>query len=550
MPDQVMSKTIRPDIALALQRMGIKNWDQLFYNLSFDELFQHETDPSLTGYERGYVTTTGAVAVDTGKFTGRSPKDKYIVEEPSSQHNVWWSDDACPGSDNKRLSEEAWAHLKDISVRQLNGKKLYVMDGFCGANPESRLSVRLVTEIAWMAHFFKNMFIRPTEEELKDFRPDWTILNACKATCPDFVKYNMRSEVFGAFHIKERMTVIGGTWYGGEIKKGIFSIMNYFLPLKGIGSFHCSANQGKNGDTALFFGLSGTGKTSLSIDPKRALIGDDEHGWDNQGIFNFEGGCYAKCIGMTPEREPESFAAIRRNALLENVDIDAKGQVDFMSKRKTENTRVSYPIDHIQNIVKPVSKGGHPKYIIFLTCDAFGILPHVSKLTKEQAMYHFLSGYTAKVAGTELGVTEPRAAFSSCFGQAFLLLHPTKYADILGKKIEDHGSEAYLINTGWIGGKYGVGKRIPLVENRRAIDAIFSGALDNAELETFPLFGLRFPKALPGVASETLHPRNSWADKKDYDETAKRLAQMFSDNFKKFTNTEKGRALEKFGPQL
>ena len=534
-----------------LHSIGIKQWKNLFYALSHDELFSHETDPSLEGYERAIVTTTGAVAVDTGKFTGRSPKDKYIVKEPSSQDSVWWSDDPCAGSDNKSLSPEAWAHLKSISLQQLNGKKLYVMDGFCGTNPQTRICVRLVTEVAWMAHFFKNMFIRPTADELKNFKPDWTILNACKTSCVDFAKYGLRSEVFVAFHIKERMTVIGGTWYGGEIKKGIFSIMNYFLPLQGIGAFHCSANMGERGDTALFFGLSGTGKTSLSTDPKRALIGDDEHGWDNDGVFNFEGGCYAKCIGLTSEREPEIFDAIRRDALLENVDMNANGQVDFASKKKTENTRVSYPLDHIQNIVKPISKGGHPKYIIFLTCDAFGILPHVSKLTKEQAMYHYLSGYTAKVAGTELGVTEPKAAFSSCFGQAFLLVHPTQYADILGKKMDEHGSQAYLVNTGWIGGKYGVGKRMPLAENRRSIDAIFSGAFAKAEFETLPIFNLQFPRALPGVSPETLHPRNSWANKEEYDQTARKLAQMFSDNFKKFETTEKGRALAAVaGPKL
>ena len=534
-----------------LQNVGIKQWKNLFYNLSYDELFKHETDPALEGYERGTVTTSGTVAVDTGKFTGRSPKDKYIVDEPTSRTNVWWADDACAGSDNKHLSAEAWQHLKDISVKQLNGKKLYVMDGFCGTNLQTRMSVRLVTEVAWMAHFFKNMFIRPTAEELKNFKPDWTILNACKTSCQDFAKYGLRSEVFGAFHIAERMTVIGGTWYGGEIKKGIFSIMNYFLPLKGIGAFHCSANMGKDGDTALFFGLSGTGKTTLSTDPKRALIGDDEHGWDNDGVFNFECGCYAKCIGLTREREPDIFDAIRRDALLENVEVDANGQVDFNSKKKTENSRVSYPLNHIANIVKPVSKGGHPKHIIFLTCDAFGILPQISKLTKEQAMYHYLSGYTAKVAGTELGVTEPKAAFSSCFGQAFLLVHPTKYADILGKKMDEHGSQAYLINTGWYKGKYGVGQRIPLVENRRAIDAVFNGAFDKAEFETLPIFNLKFPKTLPGVDPQTLHPRDSWPNKEEYDQMIRKLAQMFSDNFKKFETTEEGRILAAAaGPKL
>ncbi len=535
---------------LRLNGIGITEYKELHYNLSYEDLFRQETDSSLTGYDKGIVTELGAVAVDTGKFTGRSPQDKYIVEDPTSQNHVWWADGTSAGSDNKRLSQEAWNHLKEIAIKQLNGKKLYVMDGFCGANKTTRLSIRLVTEVAWMAHFFKNMFIRPTEEELKEFVPDWTILNACKTTCPDFQKYNLRSEVFVAFHIKERMTVIGGTWYGGEIKKGIFSIMNYFLPLKGIGSFHCSANMGKKEDVALFFGLSGTGKTSLSTDPKRQLIGDDEHGWDNDGIFNFEGGCYAKCINLSKEKEPEIYDAIKRDALLENTEVDPSGKIDFNSKRKTENSRVSYPLYHIQNIVRPVSKGGHAKYIIFLVCDAYGIFPPVAKLTKEQAMYHYLSGYTARVAGTELGVTEPKAVFSTCFGKPFLLLHPTQYADILGEKVYRHNSQVYLLNTGWIAGKYGVGYRIPIKENRFAIDAIFDGTIDKAECETMPIFGLQIPKEIPGVTTELLNPRSTWKDKNDYDQTVRKLAQMFVDNFKKFTDTEKGKALVKAGPQL
>lgn len=536
---------------LNLDKMGVTDWKELYYNLSYDELFAHEANPSLEGYEKGIVTASGAVAVDTGKFTGRSPKDKYIVEEPSSRADVWWTNNQPSGSDNKPLSLEAWAHLKKIAAVALNGKKLYVMDGFCGANPDTRLRIRLVTEVAWMAHFFKNMFIRPSAEELKDFTPDWTILNACKTACADYQKYNMRSEVFVAFNIQERMTVIGGTWYGGEIKKGIFSIMNYFLPLKGIGSFHCSANMGKKGDTALFFGLSGTGKTTLSADPKRLLIGDDEHGWDDEGIFNFEGGCYAKCINLTEEREPDIYRAIRRDALLENVDVDpATGKVDFSSSKKTENTRVSYPIDHIPNIVKPVSKGTHPDKIIFLTCDAYGVLPPVAKLTTEQAMYHYLSGYTAKVAGTELGVTEPKATFSACFGKAFLLLHPTKYADIFGQKIEQHGSIVYLINTGWVAGQYGVGYRIPLKDNRTVIDEIFAGRLDDAEYETMPVFNLRIPKTVQGVDSKMLNPRNLWPNKNEYDAALRKLAGMFIENFKNFTDTPKGKALAAAGPQL
>ncbi|MEI7998838.1 MAG: phosphoenolpyruvate carboxykinase (ATP), partial [Candidatus Omnitrophota bacterium] len=476
-----------------LKSLGIES-SQLHYNLPFDELFRYETDPALEGYERGIVTDSGTVAVDTGKFTGRSPKDKYIVMDDVTKDTLWWANGLSSGSDNKPISKETWAHLKGLSLTQLNGKKLYVMDGFSGTNKDTRICVRLVTEVAWMAHFFKNMFLRPTEPELENFKPDWTILNACKTTCKDYQAWGLRSEVFIAFNMSQRMTVIGGTWYGGEMKKGIFSIMNYFLPLKGIGAFHCSANQGQGGDTALFFGLSGTGKTTLSTDPKRALIGDDEHGWDNDGVFNFEGGCYAKCIDLTPEREPEIYKAIRRNALLENCDISAQGHVDFASKKKTENTRVSYPIDHIENIVKPASKGTHPSKIIFLACDAYGVLPPVSKLTKEQAMYHYLSGYTAKVAGTELGVKEPTATFSACFGKAFLMVHPTKYAEILANKMQEHNASAYLLNTGWIAGAYGVGYRIPLKENRLAIDAIFNGSLDSAEFETLPIFNLQIPK--------------------------------------------------------
>jgi len=532
-----------------LESIGITQTNEIFYNLSYDELFKHEIDSSLEGFERGVVSELGAVAVDTGRFTGRSPNDKYIVEDDLSKDTIWWATGESNGSDNKKLSQEAWEHLKEISVNQLNGNKLYVMDGFCGTNPDTRMCIRLVTEVAWMAHFFKNMFIRPTDEELQGFKPDWTILNACKISCKEFEKYGLRSEVYGAFNIKERMTCIGGTWYGGEIKKGIFSIMNYFLPLKEIGSFHCSANQGEEGDTALFFGLSGTGKTSLSTDPKRALIGDDEHGWDNEGIFNFEGGCYAKCIDLTVEKEPGIYAAIKRDALLENLDIDDSGKIDFSSAKKTQNTRVSYPINHIENIVEPVSKGGHPKNIIFLTCDAFGVLPPVAKLTKEQAMYHYLSGYTAKVAGTELGVKEPQATFSACFGKAFLLLDPVKYAEILAQKMEEHGSNAYLINTGWVAGKYGEGYRIPIMDNRVTVDAILNGSLEKVEYEEIPILNLNIPKSLPGLESG-VNPRLLWKDQNDYDATAGKLAEMFIENFKNFTDTKQGQILVSAGPQL
>jgi len=539
-----------PSVRAGLAALEIGPIVGLYYNLSFDELFSHETNPQLQGYEKCKVSSLGAVAVDTGKFTGRSPKDKYIVLDEATKDTVWWADGKSSGSDNKAIDQKTWEHLKSISVKELNNKKLYVMDGFCGANKDTRISVRLVTEVAWMAHFFKNMFIHPTDQELSEFKPDWTILNACKTECHDFVKYGLRSEVFVAFNIAQRMTVIGGTWYGGEMKKGIFSIMNYFLPLKGIGSFHCSANLGADQDTALFFGLSGTGKTTLSTDPKRALIGDDEHGWDNDGVFNFEGGCYAKCIGLTPAREGEVYAAIKRDALLENVDIDANGQIDFASKRKTENTRVSYPIDHIANIVKPVSKGGHPSKIIFLACDAFGVLPPVSKLTKEQAMYHYLSGYTAKVAGTELGVKEPQATFSACFGKAFLMLHPTKYAEILAEKMQEHHSIAYLLNTGWVAGPYGVGYRIPLEENRRAVDAILDGSVEKGGYETLPVFNLQIPKRINGVEDNTLNPRHLWADKNAYDVSLRKLAGMFMDNFNLFTDTPHGHSLISAGPQL
>ncbi len=533
-----------------LQSLGLAKVERLYYNLSYDELFAHETDPQNQGYARGYVSASGAVAVDTGRFTGRSPKDKYIVLDETTKDTVWWADGRPSGSDNKPISPAVWAHLKSIALQQLDGKKLYVMDGFCGANPGTRLGVRLVTEVAWMAHFFKNMFIPPSEEELTHFKPDWTILNACKTGCADFVQWGLRSEVFVAFNITQRMIVIGGTWYGGEIKKGIFSIMNYVLPLKGIGSFHCSANMGPAKDTALFFGLSGTGKTTLSTDPKRALIGDDEHGWDKDGVFNFEGGCYAKCIGLTPEREPEVYAAIRRDALLENVDIDAEGRVDFASKKKTENTRVSYPINHIRNIVKPASRGGHPAKIIFLACDAYGVLPPVCRLTREQAMYHYLSGYTAKVAGTELGVKEPQAAFSACFGKAFLLLHPARYAEILARKMEEHQAAAYLINTGWIAGPYGVGRRIPLQDNRRAVDAILDGSIDRAGFDLLPVFNVQVPRQVNGVEEQSLNPRNLWADPDAYDLALRRLGKLFAANFKLFEDAPIARQLAGAGPQV
>ena len=499
----------------------------------------------LKGYEKGTVTSSGTVTVDTGQFTGRSAQDKYIVKEASSEKDIWWQDQ---GSTNKPLSQDTWNSLKDIATTQLNGKTLYIMDGFCGANKNTRLSVRVITEVAWQAHFFKNMFIRPTQEELATFKPDWTILNACKTAAENFEELGLRSKTFIAFNIAERMTLIGNTWYGGEMKKGIFSIMNFFLPLKEIGAFHCSANMGSNGETALFFGLSGTGKTTLSTDPKRQLIGDDEHGWDDEGIFNFEGGCYAKTIDLTEEKEPDIYNAIKKNALLENVVLGENNVVDYADGSKTENTRVSYPIEHIDNIVKPISKAGHANKIIFLTCDAYGVLPPVSKLTKDQAMYQYLSGYTAKVAGTELGVTEPTATFSTCFGSPFLTVHPTKYAEILGQKMDKHGAEAYLVNTGWNGGAYGVGSRISLKATRAIIDAILDGSIENSEFETTATFKLAIPTSLNGVDASILNPSQAWADKEAYAATAKKLAGMFSENFKKFSDSPIGKTLTNAGP--
>lgn len=533
-----------------LRTYGIPETQEIYHNLSYDELFEHETDPSLEGFERGFETDTGAVSVDTGIFTGRSPKDKHIVDEETSREHIWWRNPERKASDNKPVSEENWKKIFAIGSRQLTGKKLYIQDGYAGANEDTRLKIRVVTEIAWMAHFVKNMFIRPTEEELEDFEPDFVMLNACKTTDPDWEEHGLHSKVFAIFNLKEGRAVVGGSWYGGEIKKGFFSIMNYFLPLRNIAAMHCSANMGEDGDTAIFFGLSGTGKTTLSADPKRALIGDDEHGWDDDGVFNFEGGCYAKCIHLSEEKEPDIYHAIRRDALLENLVFDEHGKIDFEDNSKTENTRVSYPIYHIDNIVKPVSKGGHPQKVIFLTADAFGVLPPIAKLTEDQTKYHFLSGYTAKVAGTELGIKEPVPSFSACFGAAFLLLHPTKYAEELIKKMEMHGSTAYLVNTGWVGGPYGVGERMDLPSTRLIIDAILDGSLENIEYEELPYFGLQIPKAIPGIGEGILNPRNAWQNPEDWDKSAKSLAQRFIDNFKSFTDNEEGKRLVGAGPKI
>ena len=533
-----------------LTAYGIGEAEEVYYNPSYDLLYQHETDPKLDGFEKGYQTKLGAINVDTGIFTGRSPKDKYIVREPNSENNVWWAEKGKKSSDNKPITPEVWEHLKKISAEQLTSKKLYVVDSYCGANEDTRLKVRFIVEVAWQAHFVKNMFIRPSDDELENFDPDFVVLVASKTANPKWKEQNLNSEVCVAFHLTERMAVIGGSWYGGEMKKGIFSVMNYYLPLKGIAAMHCSANVGKEGDVAIFFGLSGTGKTTLSADPNRALIGDDEHGWDDDGVFNFEGGCYAKCIDLGPQKEPDIYAAIKRDALLENLVVDHEGNIDFASREKTENTRVSYPIYHIKNIVKPISKAGHAQKVIFLTADAFGVLPPVARLTPNQTQYHFLSGFTAKLAGTELGVKEPQPTFSSCFGQAFLLLHPTAYSRELVKKMVQNGSKAYLVNTGWIGGPYGVGKRIDLPATRAIINSILDGSIENAEFEIMPIFNLQIPKVLKGVESKFLNPRNSWPNPTDWDLAARDLAQKFIENFKNFTDNDAGKKLVAAGPQL
>jgi phosphoenolpyruvate carboxykinase (ATP) len=530
--------------SIDLSMYGITNVEKIYYNSSFEELFEHEMDPSLEGFERGVLTKTGAVSVDTGVFTGRSPKDKYIVRDAVSENTVWWS--TIGKNDNKPITPEVWAHLKGIVGKQLSGKKLYVVDAFAGANPDSRLSVRFIMEVAWQAHFVKNMFIRPSDEELENFKPDFVLINGAKAVNPQWQEQGLNSENFVAFNLTERIQIVGGSWYGGEMKKGIFSMMNYYLPLKNIAAMHCSANMGKDGDVAIFFGLSGTGKTTLSADPKRALIGDDEHGWDDDGVFNFEGGCYAKCINLSEENEPDIYHAIRRDALLENLVVLPDGTIDFADASKTENTRVSYPIYHIENIVKPVSKGGHATKVIFLTADAFGVLPPVSKLTADQTKYHFLSGFTAKLAGTERGVTTPQPTFSACFGNAFLTLHPTKYGVELVKRMEAVGAKAYLVNTGW----NGTGKRISIKDTRAIIDAILDGSIDHAPTKMIPYFNLEVPTELHGVNPAVLDPRDTYPSAAVWDEKAKDLAKRFIDNFAKYTDNDEGKHLVAAGPQL
>ena len=523
---------------------GIKDVEEIVYNPSYDLLFEEETKAGLEGYEKGIVTESGAVAVDTGIFTGRSPKDKYIVRDDTTRDTVWWSDQG--KNDNKPITQEVWSDLKALVTKQLSTKRLFVVDTYCGANANTRLKVRFITEVAWQAHFVKNMFIRPSEEELATYEPDFVVMNGAKCTNPDWEKHGLNSENFVAFNLTEKVQLIGGTWYGGEMKKGMFSYMNYLLPLQGIASMHCSANVSSEGETAIFFGLSGTGKTTLSTDPKRQLIGDDEHGWDDDGVFNFEGGCYAKTIKLSAEAEPEIFGAIRRDALLENVTVLDGGTVDYDDGSKTENTRVSYPIEHIENIVKPVSKGGHANKVIFLSADAFGVLPPVSKLTPEQTKYHFLSGFTAKLAGTERGITEPTPTFSACFGAAFLSLHPTKYGQELVKRMEASGAQAYLVNTGW----NGTGKRISIKDTRAIIDAILDGSIEKAESKTIPYFNLEVPTTLPGCDTKILDPRDTYEDTNVWEEKAVDLAKRFVNNFEKFTDNEEGKALLAAGPQL
>ena len=529
-----------------LTKYGITGTTEIMYNPSYEELFAEETRPGLEGYEKGQVSELGAVNVMTGIYTGRSPKDKFIVMDDTSRDTVWWTTPEYK-NDNKPATKEAWDACKKLAIEELSNKKLYVMDVFCGANKDSRMAIRFIMEVAWQAHFVKNMFIEPTAEELETFEPDFISFNASKAKVENYKELGLNSETAVIFNLTDREQVILNTWYGGEMKKGMFSMMNYYLPLKGIASMHCSANTDMNGEnTAIFFGLSGTGKTTLSTDPKRLLIGDDEHGWDDNGVFNFEGGCYAKVINLDKESEPDIYNAIKRNALLENVTLDANGVIDFDDKSVTENTRVSYPIDHIEKIVRPVSAAPAAKNVIFLSADAFGVLPPVSVLTEEQTEYYFLSGFTAKLAGTERGITEPTPTFSACFGQAFLELHPTKYAEELVKRMKASGAKAYLVNTGW----NGIGKRISIKDTRGIIDAILDGSIKSAPTKTIPYFNLEVPTELPGVDPKILDPRDTYADAAEWEAKAKDLASRFQKNFVKYENNPAGKALVPAGPQL
>ena len=529
-----------------LTKYGITGTTEIVYNPSYEVLFEEETKAGLEGFEVGQETELGAVNVMTGIYTGRSPKDKYIVMDENSKNTVWWTSDEYK-NDNHPATQEAWTVVKDLAKKELSNKRLFVVDAFCGANKDTRMAIRFIVEVAWQAHFVTNMFIKPTAEELETFEPDFIVYNASKAKVTNYNELGLNSETAVMFNITSKEQVIINTWYGGEMKKGMFSMMNYFLPLKGMASMHCSANTDMNGEnTAIFFGLSGTGKTTLSTDPKRLLIGDDEHGWDDNGVFNFEGGCYAKVINLDKDSEPDIYNAIKRNALLENVTVDANGKIDFNDKSVTENTRVSYPIDHIEKIVRPISSAPAAKNVIFLSADAFGVLPPVSILTEAQTQYYFLSGFTAKLAGTERGITEPTPTFSACFGQAFLELHPTKYAEELVKKMEQSGAKAYLVNTGW----NGTGKRISIKDTRGIIDAILNGDINNAPTKTIPYFNFEVPTELTGVDTGILDPRDTYADAAQWEEKAKDLAARFIKNFAKYEGNEAGKALVAAGPQL
>ena len=531
---------------LDLTKYGITGTVEIVHNPSYDVLFAEETKAGLEGFEKGQVTELGAVNVMTGIYTGRSPKDKFLVKDATSENTVWWTSEEYK-NDNKPVTTETWNVLKELAAKELSNKKLYVVDGFCGANEATCLKVRFIMEVAWQAHFVTNMFIRPSKEQLENFEPDFVVYNASKAKVENYKELGLNSETAVVFNLTTKEQVILNTWYGGEMKKGMFSMMNYFNPLRGIASMHCSANTNmEETESAIFFGLSGTGKTTLSTDPKRKLIGDDEHGWDNEGVFNYEGGCYAKVINLDKESEPDIYNAIKRDALLENVTVDANGKIDFADKSVTENTRVSYPIHHIENIVKPISKGPHAKQVIFLSADAFGVLPPVSILNPAQAQYYFLSGFTAKLAGTERGITEPTPTFSACFGAAFLSLHPTKYAEELVKKMEKTGAKAYLVNTGW----NGTGKRISIRDTRGIIDAILDGSIDKAPTKVIPFFDFVVPTELPNVDPKILDPRDTYADAAQWDEKAKDLAGRFIKNFAKFTGNEAGKKLVAAGPKL
>jgi len=528
---------------LDLSKYGISGNIEVVHNPSYEVLFQAEVDQKNEGFEKGVLTNTGAVSVDTGIFTGRSPKDKYFVKDEITEKNMWWD-----GTINRPINKEVWDYCKGLVSEKLGStKKLYVVDCFCGTNADTRMKVRFIMEVAWQAHFVTNMFIRPSHYELANFgEPDFVVMNGSKATNPKWKEQGLNSEVFVLFNLGLRMAVIGGTWYGGEMKKGIFSLMNFYLPLKGIASMHCSANVGEDKDVAVFFGLSGTGKTTLSADPKRYLIGDDEHGWDDHGVFNYEGGCYAKVIDLSKENEPDIWRAIKRDALLENVTVLEDGTPDFSKEAsKTENTRVSYPIYNINKIVLP-SKAGHASKIIYLSADAFGVLPPVSILDEQSAQYHFLCGYTSKLAGTERGITEPVPSFSPAFGEAFLTLHPTIYAKVLADKMKKHNAKAYLVNTGW----NGTGKRISLKNTRAIIDAIIDGSIENVETVNIPVLNLVAPKTLNGVDAGLLDPRDTYATEADWTSKAKQLAVKYITNFEQYCDNADAIAMKAAGPQL